>query len=196
MSKPVRKLHGFFEAEGPYAINRGFAETIYDVSAGIVGRYTGPIALQSVKGVRIPTEANPIRLTGVRLGSADHTGLLTKRGIHGEGLAKPDGFEDGEFGGLTQYRVDGTRVVSSKFLANVLPPTLDATGGIVIKRAVHEMGHSFGLDHCRLGACIMHAGHDSVMNAVDPILASGKPFCDNCAGDLEVAGYQALAAEL
>lgn len=51
--------------------------------------------------------------------------------------------------------------------------------GRVVKEAVHELGHCYGLDHCRNEKCVMSFSNDVV--AVD---RKGKFFCENCAEKL------------
>jgi archaemetzincin len=45
----------------------------------------------------------------------------------------------------------------------------------VLKEAVHELGHSFGLYHCRSLECAMHAS-----TAVEDIDVKGAVLCENC----------------
>jgi len=45
----------------------------------------------------------------------------------------------------------------------------------VLKEAVHELGHSFGLYHCRTLDCAMHAS-----SAVEDIDVKGAMLCDEC----------------
>jgi archaemetzincin len=45
----------------------------------------------------------------------------------------------------------------------------------VLKEAVHELGHSFGLYHCRNLDCAMHAS-----TAVEDIDVKGVFLCDDC----------------
>ena len=46
--------------------------------------------------------------------------------------------------------------------------------------AVHEMGHSFGLDHCRSPRCIMNDARGSI----GPVDRSSGKFCEPCRGQL------------
>ena len=43
------------------------------------------------------------------------------------------------------------------------------------KEAVHELGHTFGLTHCRDYECVMAASH-----AVERIDLKGSHFCGHC----------------
>ena len=45
----------------------------------------------------------------------------------------------------------------------------------VIKEAVHELGHTFGLGHCQLHKCVMHFS-----NSISDTDAKERSFCQNC----------------
>lgn len=48
------------------------------------------------------------------------------------------------------------------------------------KEAVHELGHLFGLVHCRNFECVMHYS-----NSVDQVDLKSTVFCEECAGFLK-----------
>jgi predicted Zn-dependent protease len=45
----------------------------------------------------------------------------------------------------------------------------------VVKEAVHELGHAFGLGHCPIHLCVMHFS-----NSISDTDAKAKDFCRNC----------------
>jgi archaemetzincin len=45
----------------------------------------------------------------------------------------------------------------------------------VLKEAIHELGHTFGLIHCRNPECVMHSS-----TSVEEIDVKGKNFCKEC----------------
>jgi archaemetzincin len=50
----------------------------------------------------------------------------------------------------------------------------------LIKEAVHELGHTFGLVHCRRFDCVMHSS-----TAVEEIDVKSENFCAECDGQLQ-----------
>jgi archaemetzincin len=58
-----------------------------------------------------------------------------------------------------------------------LPPSPDLLRDRLLKEAIHELGHTFGLTHCRDYECVMAASH-----AVERIDLKGRHFCEACRG--------------
>jgi archaemetzincin len=56
-----------------------------------------------------------------------------------------------------------------------LPPNPGLLRDRLLKEAVHELGHTFGLTHCRDYECVMAASH-----AVERIDLKGSHFCGAC----------------
>ena len=56
-----------------------------------------------------------------------------------------------------------------------LPASPDLLRQRLLKEAVHELGHTFGLTHCREYDCVMAASH-----AVERIDLKGSHFCEAC----------------
>jgi archaemetzincin len=57
-----------------------------------------------------------------------------------------------------------------------LPPDPALLRTRLVKEAVHELGHTFGLVHCRQSDCVMHSS-----TYVEEIDLKGADFCDQCA---------------
>lgn len=117
--------------------------------------------------------------------------LLTRRPIN---ISTPHGTVSD---GICDYEKDGNLVTRSKTIVKVSSPLIDTTGGLTLTSAVHEGGHSFGLDHCNDRACIMYPSiTPSEGFQLYETLISGEPFHGDCVEDLEIASYLALAAKL
>ncbi len=62
-------------------------------------------------------------------------------------------------------------------------PNSDLFRERILKEAVHELGHNYGLGHCPDRKCVMHFS-----NSIADTDIKGEGFCDKCARkiDLEV----------
>jgi archaemetzincin len=58
-----------------------------------------------------------------------------------------------------------------------LPPREDLLQERLIKEAVHELGHTFGLRHCNHWQCVMSSSH-----AVERLDVKEARFCKTCRG--------------
>jgi len=65
-----------------------------------------------------------------------------------------------------------------------LPPREDLLHERLIKEAVHELGHTFGLRHCSDWRCVMASSH-----GVERLDVKGKDFCQACRKAVLVEGY-------
>lgn len=50
-----------------------------------------------------------------------------------------------------------------------------------IKEVYHELGHNFGLIHCRNWDCVMHSS-----NSIEQVDLKGNYYCNNCISQLSV----------
>ncbi len=66
-----------------------------------------------------------------------------------------------------------------------MPPRPDLLAERLLKEAVHELGHTFGLRHCFDWECVMASSH-----AVELLDVKGAEFCRRCARVV----YEAAAA--
>lgn len=62
-----------------------------------------------------------------------------------------------------------------------LPDNAEVLLGRLEKEAVHELGHTFGLVHCRDFECVMHSSR-----GVEEVDIKSSEFCDNCAASLRL----------
>jgi archaemetzincin len=56
-----------------------------------------------------------------------------------------------------------------------MPPRIDLMRDRLLKEAVHELGHTFGLRHCSDWRCVMASSH-----AVELLDVKGEEFCPAC----------------
>lgn len=79
-----------------------------------------------------------------------------------------------------EAELDGHAAVVSTFrLDNELyglPPDPQLTFERLVKEAVHELGHTYGLLHCHRGRCVMNSS-----TYVEGIDLKDEAFCDACA---------------
>lgn len=68
-----------------------------------------------------------------------------------------------------------------------LPPDRDLLLRRVIKEALHELGHTYGLRHCPDYNCVMHSS-----NTVDEVDVKGDSYCESCQND--ISSYPELPA--
>ncbi|MGA7159778.1 MAG: archaemetzincin family Zn-dependent metalloprotease [Bacteroidota bacterium] len=83
-----------------------------------------------------------------------------------------------------EAQLDGpVAVVSAHRLDDTLyglPPNRTLTIERLLKEAVHELGHTFGLVHCHDYRCVMHSS-----TTVEEIDIKSKTFCASCDGYLK-----------
>ncbi len=88
-----------------------------------------------------------------------------------------------------QAQLDGPSAVVSTYRLRPEFYGLPADEGLlvdrIIKECVHELGHAFGLVHCRYFGCVMYAS-----TAVDEVDVKGSGFCDSCVARLEERGWK------
>ena len=80
-----------------------------------------------------------------------------------------------------EAQLDGKAAVVSTFRLDDsvygLPPDPRRLKERLLKEAVHELGHTYGLIHCRDYQCVMHSS-----TSVEEIDIKGEQLCPTCAG--------------
>ena len=96
-----------------------------------------------------------------------------------------------------EAQLDGPAAVVSVFRLRPefygLPPSPVITVDRLIKESIHELGHTFGLRHCRQMECVLNAS-----TYVEEIDFKSSAFCSACAHELQKnqlqrAGGQSLS---
>lgn len=89
-----------------------------------------------------------------------------------------------------EAQLGGTAALVSTFRLDEtfygLPPNRRLLEERFLKEAVHELGHTFGLIHCRDYACVMHAS-----TSVEEIDVKGTELCARCRELMERKKYNA-----
>jgi len=108
--------------------------------------------------------------------------LLERHGAHGGkvvGITAHDLFVPVLTYVFGEAQLDGAAaIVSAHRLQEEfygMPPDRALEHGRLLKETVHELGHTFGLVHCREPECVMRSS-----TAVEEIDLKGDRFCENC----------------
>lgn len=88
-----------------------------------------------------------------------------------------------------QAQLDGPGAVVSTYRLRSEYYGLPTDEGVLVERAIkeciHELGHAFGLVHCDLYDCVMHAS-----TTVDEVDLKRSGFCGRCVSVLEGRGWR------
>jgi len=78
-----------------------------------------------------------------------------------------------------EAQLDGRAAVLSAFRLREELYGLDPNPRVeqlrLLKEAIHELGHTFGLIHCHIPECVMHSS-----TSAEEIDVKGKDFCEDC----------------
>ncbi len=88
-----------------------------------------------------------------------------------------------DWGILGLATLDGQSAVLSSFRCQRRAKNAEHARIRFAKTAVHELGHSFGLEHCKTLGCIMHDGEGSVLTT-----DTEHDLCDETRARLSAAG--------
>lgn len=94
-----------------------------------------------------------------------------------------------DWGILGLATLDGRSAVLSSFRCKRRAKSAEHARVRFAKTAVHELGHSFGLEHCPNSGCLMHDGEGSVLTT-----DTERDFCADTRARLAAAGVLRSAA--
>jgi archaemetzincin len=112
---------------------------------------------------------------------ADGTRIL---GLTGADISTTKGRFD-DWGVLGLGEEPGVATVISSFRCRKKARDAAHARERLAKVAVHEIGHSLGLDHCPTPGCLMHDAEGKVVTIDDEV-----DLCARCRARLAAAGYQ------
>jgi hypothetical protein len=191
----VRTFETFYDATEGYEFSKPRAEVICQAAAELIGRYTGPIALSPMQGLRINLGDSPITPFNVNFGTTPYKILMTKRVVVGPDKQTVSSYSMTK-GRLRRphpgapYKLDGFISASESGISNANNLT-DSTLTVL---TAHEMAHTFtNPNHCPETDCLRQFPFEkSSTNA--KLLNQDDPFCDNCVQLLEQGGQLAAGA--
>jgi len=189
----VRHLNIYHEVESDFAIPKKLANEVFGAAADMVSRCVGRMTVSDSIGTRIPKTENPININRIRL-AGKHVGLLTARGIYASVELSRDG-RKATVAGIHAKVLEDNVVSESMFITNAPQRGVANPYARLLDTSVHEIAHTWGAAHCPDETCVMTAC-DTPTTDLTQRLGAGSPFCDDCSENLEIAGYQALAAQL
>ena len=145
------------EMESPL---RGVIDTVYDYSRA---QYNSTLLIGELLSRNTESSSKILGITSVDL----FVPILTY--VFGEAQL------EGTAGVMSTYRLDDA--------IYGLPPDSIKLFERSLKEAVHELGHTFGLLHCKNFNCAMHAS-----TIVDDVDVKGATLCDECLKEIGING--------
>jgi len=95
-----------------------------------------------------------------------------------------------DWGVLGLASVDGRACVLSSFRCRRSARDSRHATERLGKTAVHELGHTFGLEHCPTRGCLMHEGEGTVLTT-----DAERDLCSACRGKLAARGFLRASAQ-
>jgi archaemetzincin len=95
-----------------------------------------------------------------------------------------------DWGILGLASIDGRACVLSSFRCRRSARDSRHVAERLGKTAVHELGHTFGLEHCPTRGCLMHDGEGTVLTT-----DTERDLCAICRGKLTARGFLRVSAQ-
>jgi hypothetical protein len=167
---PVRTYKVYNEGLGDYAVSKDRAEDIAGKTAAVLQKYTGPLAVTRIAGVRIPYDGTALALGKVRLpGNDPHTMLLTGRAI-----SAPNG--SNIRGSITHVTPPSPRI-RSETIVSVMPTREDPANRNAAAAAARSIAVSFQLGGCVTNTCLMRDPLVTPPSEMVRITQAEDPLC-------------------
>jgi hypothetical protein len=183
--RTLRTIPTFYEYDGRFAVPKEYAANVGKAGGAALSRALGGnVIFEPPKGIRIPGDDPVLEAAALRVPNVPHNLILTKRAIRSNNDRIVAGVT------ITGRLPSSNLIVKSSMIIHARNSIADPAGVGVIRTAIHEGAHSFGLrEHCECSDCIMQPN----ASVSDSYVIDKDPFCDNCSEELETLGYVALS---
>lgn len=184
----IRKVSVYHEVGANvdrFNVSRDRAERLTAAAFSQLGNVIGSaIEVESMRGIRLGAFGNVVKAEKLKIpGEEAHQLLLTGRELTSRNRAM-----HGTVLMVGQY-------VRTQEIVHVPTMQADPYSAYAVGTIIHEGAHTFGLGHCAIRDCIMHERYETMRGDFDSKRME-NPFCNPCAGELELLGYSALAKTL
>jgi archaemetzincin len=167
----------------PAALVGGSLVALYDVDVRVAKVEPLPASAFYAARSRYRAEKLLERLTAL------HAGAFRVVGVTATDISTTKG-DVFDWGILGLASVDGGACVLSSFRCRRGARDSRHAAERLGKTAVHELGHTFGLEHCATRGCLMHDGEGTVLTT-----DTERDLCSACRGKLAARGFLRASAQ-
>lgn len=176
-SDVVRQYELFYETEGRYSVSQELAYEAAHNAVSRISRYTGAIALGNPISFVLESQAEAITPRSLELPRPENHNIF----LTGRRIAHPDSRQQGFYPrGMFMRDTNDIFVSASPNLG--VPVSIEELSSAIL----HEVAHSFDLDHCLKKHCIMLAHLTS--RELEIFADIDDPFCSEHAEQLAPSG--------
>lgn len=161
----------------PAASVGGSLAALYDVDVQVAKVEPLPASAYYAARGRYRAEKLLERLTAL------HDGAFRVLGVTASDISTTKG-NVADWGILGLASIDGRACVLSSFRCRRSARNAHHAAERLGKTAVHELGHTFGLEHCPTRGCLMHDGEGTVLTT-----DTEHDLCAGCRGRLAARGF-------